>query len=1461
MAAGNIKGITIEIGGDTTKLSKALSGVNSSCSSLQKELREVDKLLKLDPSNTELLAQKQKILKEAIGSTKEKLDTLKEAEKQVQEQFENGEVSEEQYRALQREIASTEIKLGDLEQQAKESNKELEGVADAADDTAEKVSKIDAAASALDTVSNKAGAAAKALAPLSAGAAAVGAASYAAAMDIDNGYDIVITKTGATGEALESLQGSMENIFTNLPIDAETAGTAIGEVNTRFQLTGEELEKLSQQFIEFSEINDTDLNTSIDNVDTILNKFNVDASQAGNVLGLLTKTGQDTGLSMDTLENSLMQNGSTLKEMGLGITESANLLAAFENNGVDATTAMAGLKKSVKNYTAEGLSTNEALQKTIDRIKNASTETEALSIAQETFGSKGFAEMAQAIREGKLSLEKDFTTNGIGFLTDAVSCIVTEERNGIYELALTYPTKGHLAKYLENDAIIKAKANDEDNPQLFRIYNHTKAVGENTTWYGEHISYELNGNPVDCFTVSEVNGERALHELLDAAILPHEFTCASDITTTNSTSIDGAVSVRNAMGGTEGSLLDVWGGEYHYDNYRVELLKARGVDNGVTIEYGKNLIDAKQEKNIADVVTVIFPYAKYTAEGAEQKTYITLPEKVLQHENANKYATLRCEIVDFSGEWESGTIITTDMLRAKAKEYLGKLSTEPKVNITLSFASLKKTKDYKNIKAFESVKLCDIVTVKILPLDINVKAKITKVKYDSIKERYESLEIGAARTNLTKTITAAQKEAQELIVKNQTRAEQIKKQIENTIKNVTAAITGNSGGYVVLHPEKNPQEIFILDTPDMSKAKNVWRWNLAGLGHSSTGVNGEFTTAITADGQIVADFITAGELTGAILKAGTVYAEALDVEYRNKVTKHATDAAEAALNSAKQYANGLQESTNKEIQDVNNAIDDINNELETTVADGIITESEKAAIQKMLQIIVKEKEEADAKHEELFDNDYVPSAELNAMHKAWLTVFGTANTAKYNVLVTAINNVINSETKEEIEKNMETYRTAYSEYGSAVTEYQTAVSIAIEAAANAYAAEKANSVGETVTKEMTAKIESTASEITLLCKTIEEHNMHNYVAGGDFKDGFTDEWYTSSENNEVITDSTLGVCAKILKTSSTSSYIRCKIGVLPAGTYRVRYKAATASGSESNARVQCTFYTTQTTAYGLLKSTEWTTVEREVTLPESTSTRYLYLYAYTQGAAVYVKDIEVLGQMAVYTEAQLKINSDSITQEVKRAKGIEDELKASIKVNAENITSCVTKGNVGSYITQYYNNVIVAFNNSSKYVQINAGEIAIYDYGVSASKKRAVFDEQGNHFYRDNYYVGKIGTNQWVDNNAHKGLVFDLETQGKYMAWAQKPTEGASSYTTILCYSRANSIFTQVGLHLGCNMYGHGWILDGVDLRNCNANGYTTFTGTLPVVLEIHKTDNNGGIGWTYGNVYIKNGLITSIPT
>lgn len=886
--------------------------------------------------------------------------------------------------------------------------------------------------------------------------------------------------------------------------------------------------------------------------------------------------------------------------------------------------------------------------------------------------------------------ETDFTTNGIGLLTDTVSCTVTEERNGAYEATLIYPAKGHLAEYIAEDAIIKAKANDTDEPQLFRIYKSGKQIGSNTTWNAEHISYELTGNPVERFSISGVNAEQALNRLLAAAVFKHKYTAASDITTVNKTSIADVVSVRKALGGVEGSILDTWGGEYHFNNYRIELLKARGADNGVTIEYGKNLTDAKQERNIANIVTAIFPYAKYTPEGEESEVYVSLKEKTLVHAGAADYAYKRCEIVDFSSEWESGTIITEDMLRAKAEAYLEKISTEPDINITLSYAQLKKTKDYKNIQVMESVALCDTVTVRIDKLQIEATAKIVKAKYDSLKERYDTMEIGSVRTNLTKQLTATQQEVTESIKKNQTRAEQIKKQIEQTIVDVTAAITGNSGGYVVLYPEKNPQEIYILDQPELSKAKNVWRWNLAGLGHSSTGVNGKFTTAITADGQIVANFITAGELTGAILKAGTVYAEALDVEYRNAVTKHADDAANKA------YEDSL------------------------------------------------------------------------------------------------------------------------------------------------------------------SKIQTTAEEITLLCKKISETAMHNYAA--DFTDDLSAPWYASSANNVVESSTTLGRYAKIVKASANySSYIRCDTKKTPAGTYRVRYKAATIAGQENTARVQCGFKTTATTAAGALKSDEWTTFERDIEL-SSDYDGYIFFYATVSGTTVLIKDVEVLGLLRDYAEAQLTVNADNITAEVKRAQDAEKELKASIKVNADNITSCVTKDNVGSYITQYYNNVIVAFNNSSKYVQLKAGEINIYNGKVDAEHLRSRFDEVGNRFWRDNYYVGCIGTNQWSGNNAHKGLVFDLEYQGKYMAWARQAEAQSGSYTTVLCYSRANSIYTDEGLHLGAKLYAHGFEINGANHKNSSANGYTVADNKrVSIITEIHD-NGNGTIGWTTSSITVRDGAITGVP-
>lgn len=722
------------------------------------------------------------------------------------------------------------------------------------------------------------------------------------------------------------------------------------------------------------------------------------------------------------------------------------------------------------------------------------------------------------------------------------------------------------------------------------------------------------------------------------------------------------------------------------------MLKSRGHNNGVTIAYGKNLVDAKQEKNIANVVTAIFPYAYYKTEEAEEEIYVSLKEKVLIHPDSNIYAYTRCEPVDFSDEFEDGEIITQDALREKAQKYIDNMSIEPDINITLSYAQLKKTKDYKNIEVMESIALCDIINVRIDKLNINATAKVVKTTYNSIKERFESAEVGSVRTNLVKQLNAKQKETQESIEVSKSRAEKIKETIEKTIKDVTAAITGNSGGYVVLYPEKNPQEILILDTPNINTAKNVWRWNLAGLGHSSSGVNGTFTTAITADGQIVADFITAGKLTGEILAAGTVYAEALDVEYKNSVKEYTDNAKQAAI------------------------------------------------------------------------------------------------------------------------------------------------------------------------KTSSTEIKNTAEELKLIAKGIKEDNTHNYVDNPKFSRNFGEDnflWGTNTSDNTVITDTTLGRCAKLVRYTDPS-YIYINVGKLAAGTYRVTYKAATIKGQEPRTTTRTSFRSaTITSRSGQLKSDEWTTIEKDITITEANS-NILYIYANSMNSTLLVTDVKVLGLLSVYTETQVRLRDELIELEAKRAETAEGELRASIAVNAESITSCVTKDNVSSYIKQYYDKVIVAFNDNSKYVQIKAGEIAIYDGAIEGEKLRSKFDQNGNGFWRDGYYVGKIGTNQWNDDKTHKGLVFDLELQGKYMAWARK-TNTSDGYDVVLCYSRENSIYSDEGLHFGVDVYAHRHNLLNANLVNASVNGFIGQTKNIPIVTSIVKNDN-GSITWNSSYITVRGGLVTAVP-
>ena len=435
MANKKIAGITVEIGGDTTKLSKALGDVDKKSKDLKNELKEVNNALKLDPSNVTLLKQKQDILAESIKNSKEKLDKLKEAQQQITEQYKHGEIDEGQYRAFQREIENTENELKNFKSEAEKARtagknlgKDVSSVKDDFKKAGESIDKAGEKVTAFGDSMTKAGEKATA-ASVVIGAAA--AASYKAWEETDEGYDTIVKKTGATGEALEELKQVADNVFTSLPVDMGKVGTAIGEINTRFGSTGNELEDLTTAFIKYSEINDSDVNSSVDNVSAAMKAFGVDSSRAGDVLNKITSISQRTGISVSTLESLLASQSATFKEMGLSIGESAELLGQFEINGVDTTTAIAALKKAQQNAAAGGKSLSEELQKNVKDIKNAKTDTEALQIATELFGKKGAAAMAQAIREDRTELDN---LNGTLYSTE-------DTVNNTFEATLDAPDK------------------------------------------------------------------------------------------------------------------------------------------------------------------------------------------------------------------------------------------------------------------------------------------------------------------------------------------------------------------------------------------------------------------------------------------------------------------------------------------------------------------------------------------------------------------------------------------------------------------------------------------------------------------------------------------------------------------------------------------------------------------------------------------------------------------------------------------------------------------------------------------------------------------------------------------------------------------------------------------------------------------------------------------------------------
>lgn len=459
----------------------------------------------------------------------------------------------------------------------------------------------------------------------------------------------------------------------------------------------------------------------------------------------------------------------------------------------------------------------------------------------------------------------NFASYGIGALPDTISCEVTEERNGAYECVVKYPVTGMNYSEIKRERIIKAKPSETGSPQAFRIYRVTTPINGIVKIYAQHISYDLAAIAMPQWESTPITPQLAIEEVFDNALTPHRFTFQTDYTEAKAFAVSKPKSLRAVLGGEEGSVLSLWGGEFEWDNFKVIHHQGRGHNNGVVIEYGKNLTKFEHDSDISDVYTDLLPYA-VTEDEEGNETVITLAEQILQI-GKTTLSQRKTLIKDFTDSFDIDAVITEDLLREKAQKYLenNPLGMETPT-LTISFEALWKQPEYAAV--LERVALCDTVTVRHSELGISEHVKVIKTVYDTLAEKYVSITLGSAKASLLSTISDTAQSVGNIVQK----VDRFPSLMQSAINSATKLITGQKGGYVVLHGDETgqPYELLVLDSPNIADAVNVWRWNVGGLGFSSNGYNGPYETAITSDGQIVADFITSGSLVANIIKAGVL---------------------------------------------------------------------------------------------------------------------------------------------------------------------------------------------------------------------------------------------------------------------------------------------------------------------------------------------------------------------------------------------------------------------------------------------------------------------------------------------------------------------------------------------------------------------------------------------------------------
>lgn len=450
-----------------------------------------------------------------------------------------------------------------------------------------------------------------------------------------------------------------------------------------------------------------------------------------------------------------------------------------------------------------------------------------------------------------LSSSFPVTGNGLGGLADAIECRIVDEINGEYELRMKYPLTGAHFSEIAIGYIIMAQPMALAGAQPFRIYRITKPLNGVVTIYARHLSYDMSGIVITSCSASSLTA--ALTEIPAHAVPSCPFTLASTRTVASALSVVAPKTLWNTLGGSAGSFLDVYGGEWEFDGYTATLKTQLGTDRGVEIRYGKNLTQMENDADTSATYGGVFPFWYDDTDGL-----VTLTEGHIAITGSpySRILLLDC------GEYFD-TKPTEQQLRDKTNAYITANAVgSPKTTWKVSFALLAQAGEYETQALLEQVQLGDTVKVKYQALGVDATARVVKTEWNVLKDQYESVTIGRVKQNLASILVGNNRETDRAIA-------QTKSALEIAIANSTNFIKNGTGVMRFIYNSSGDlMEIVSLDNADLSQAVSVWRWNNGGFGHSSTGYSGQYTTAITQDGQIVADFITTGTLNAARVKAG-----------------------------------------------------------------------------------------------------------------------------------------------------------------------------------------------------------------------------------------------------------------------------------------------------------------------------------------------------------------------------------------------------------------------------------------------------------------------------------------------------------------------------------------------------------------------------------------------------------------